>query len=182
MDQFYKLEQNVSQAIYEGLLKLGSSGKEDFSIYYDLDLLNHLLNTDFELNEECYPSLKEFKSYMEKRSKYLTIHLEKNRFKFTVNSDGIETIKKQYENNYFLRDLINLVKGPTFTLDDVLTIFRKYDQDYICEASKNPEFQYVIYFKDQMIDPYRYCFSFDAVGGYYHRLLEYDYNKTLEEK
>ena len=181
MDLYYKLEQNISSSIYEGLLKLGYSSNEDFSIYYDLDLLNHLLDSEFKSREECYPILRDFKKYMTEQSKYLSIFIEKGRFKFTVTKDGIDTIYKEYEKNHFLKDLIHLVNSRAFTLEDVKNVFKCYDLEFICEESKNPEFQYVLYFKDNTIDPYRYCFSFDAMGGYYHRLLEYDYNKTLDD-
>jgi len=58
--------------------------------------------------------------------------------------------------------------------------FEPYNE-FICEESKNDEFQYVIYFKDSTIDPFRYCFAFDQMGGYYHRLLDYDYQKVIGE-
>ena len=42
---FFNLEENINSTIYEGLLKLGYQNNESFSIYYDLDLLNYLLQT-----------------------------------------------------------------------------------------------------------------------------------------
>lgn len=173
---FYALEQNISTTIYEGLLKIGYLGKEDFSIYYDLDLLNHLLESQFKNNEECYNSISSFTDYMKEKKIPCTVALLQKRFCFTISQKGIEEINKHYDNP-FLKDLIELVKGHVFTLEDVLQIFKKHTDNYICEDSSNEEFQYVIYFRDSSIDPYRYCFSFDGLGGYYHRLLEYDYNK-----
>lgn len=175
---FHKLEQNISTAIYEGLLKIGYSGNEDFSMYYDLDLLNYLLDTKYEKNEDCLSLLSSFIEVMKEKKIPCVISLEKNRFKFTVQKEGVHTIYKLYDNP-FLKELIDLVKSHVFNLDDVLEIFNHSGHAYICEPSKNEEFQFVIYFKDDFIDPYRYCFSFDGIGGYYHRLLEYDYNKVI---
>ncbi len=177
--KFFMLEQNITTTIYEGLLKIGYENNENFSIFYDLDLLNYLLTTDFKTNEECYIYLEDFCREVEPRLGNLTICLEKRRFKFTVPKEGIKNIYKLYEKDDYLKHLIDLVKTHNFNLDDVLHIFDESGHSYICEESSNEEFQYVIYLKDSSIDPYRYCFAFDQMGGYYHRLLDYDYQKVI---
>lgn len=179
--KFFMLEQNITTTIYEGLLKIGYNNNENFSIFYDLDLLNYLLMTNFSINEECYLYLHDFCNEAEPRLGKLTISIEKKRFKFTVTKEGIENIYKLYEKDGYLKNLIELVKTHNFTLEDVLNIFKDSSNEFVCEESKNEEFQYVIYFKDSSIDPFRYCFAFDHMGGYYHRLLDYDYQKVINE-
>lgn len=170
------LEKNITSTIYEGLLKLGHNNNEPISIYYDLDLLNHLLSTSFTSNEDCLQFIDENFSF-HTLSEHIRYSLEKGRFRFTVFEDGISLIYKEYEKDNYLKELIQLVRSHDFTLDDVLAIFSNSNYEYILETSNNEEFQHVIYLKDDSIDPYRYCFTFDQMGGYYHRLLAYDYNK-----
>jgi hypothetical protein len=178
---FKELEKNIETTIYEGILKLGYNADEALSIYYDLDLLNYLLQNDFNSNTQCLDYLQEFIVYVNPRLYSINISLEKGRFKFTVPKEGIAYIYRQNQNNNFLKELIQMVKSHNFTLDEVLTIFRHYSNEFVCEEMNNSEFQYVIYFKDSNIDKFKYCFSFDEMGGYYHRLLDYSFNKIMEE-
>ncbi len=177
---FINLEENIKSTIYEGLLKLGYQNNESFSIYYDLDLLNHLLLSSFDSNETCLNYLQEFKTFAEQDLLDIEISLERNRFKFSVDKDGIEYIYK-HENNPFLNDLIQTVSTHSFHLEDILAIFKRYSDEYICEEIDNDEFQYVLYFKDSKMDKFKYCFTFDEMGGYYHRLLDFSFNKILNE-
>ncbi|WFR59383.1 DUF3877 family protein [Anaerocolumna sp. AGMB13025] len=178
---FKDLEENIETTIYEGLLKLGYQNNESFSIYYDLDLLNYLLGTSFETNEECLNYLKGFITFVNERYVNLRIDLERKRFRVTVPWEGISYIYRKNENNLFLKELIQTVNTHSFTLLDILDVFRRYSEDYICEEIDNSEFQYVIYFKDNTVDKFKYCFTFDQMGGYYHRLLDFSYNKILQE-
>lgn len=179
--EFKILEENIETTIYEGLLKLGYQENDSLSIYYDLDLLNHLLNTTYFSNEECYEHLKNFKTSDITGFHTIDILLEKNRFKFTIYKEGMKYIYTHNDHNSFLKELINTVKTHSFTIQDIITIFKHYSKDYICEEIENSEFQYVLYFKDATLDKFKYCFTFDQMGGYYHRLLDFNYNKIINE-
>lgn len=178
---FKELEINIETTIYEGILKLGYHPKESLNIYYDLDLLNYLLQKNFATSSLCLDYLQKFIAYVNPRLYEISILQEKGRFKFTVPKEGIAYIYNQYQNNKFLNELINTVKTHNFTLEDILAIFSHYTDEFVCEKMDNSEFQYVIYFKDSHIDKFKYCFSFDEMGGYYHRLLDYSFNKIMEE-
>lgn len=178
---FKELENNIETTIYEGILKLGYNSEESLCIYYDLDLLNYLLQKNFTTNRLCLEYLQEFITYVNPRLYNISILPEKGRFKFTVPKEGIAYIYNQYRNNKFLNELISTVKSHNFTLEDILTIFSHYTDEIVCEKMENSEFQYVIYFKDHNIDRFKYCFSFDEMGGYYHRLLDYSFHKIMEE-
>ncbi|MDF2952634.1 MAG: hypothetical protein K0S18_2217 [Anaerocolumna sp.] len=179
MTGFDRLEENIETTIYEGILKLGKERNDSFSIYYDLDLLNYLLETNFKTKEECFQYLNEFMNNSKSSSYEIKISLDNKRFRFTVFKEGIQFIENKNKENYFLRDMIETVKTHHFNLEDILRIFKKYSNDFICENIDHEEFQYVLYFKDTNLDPYKYCFSFDQMGGYYHRLLDY-YYKDLD--
>lgn len=182
-----KLTNHIITTVYEGLLKLGTSGDESYSIYYDLDLLNYLLDTNFESKDACFQQLQQLYSHPCTSDSFenqllVAISLEKGRFRFTVPASSMEDIRTHGEKNHFLSDIIELVKSHHFTLEDVKEVFARYSDDYICEKTSHPEFQYVLYFTDEEINHYKYCFTFDGCGGYYHRLLDYDYQKILDEE
>lgn len=178
---FKNLEENIETTVYEGLLKLGYQENESIRIYYDLDLLNHLLGTDFARNEDCLEYMKDFQNYVKERLQDLQIILVKNRFQFTIPKEALSYIYKNNENHLFLKELIQTVNTHAFTLSDILAVFERQSEEYICEELNNSEFQYVIYFKDSSLDKFKYCFTFDEMGGYYHRLLDFSYDKIMHE-
>ncbi|MDF2800421.1 MAG: hypothetical protein K0S61_324 [Anaerocolumna sp.] len=181
-NEWTDLRENVETTIFEGILKLGYSDNESFSIYYDLDLLNHLLHTDFDTVNSMNDYLYNFSEYMmDYISGFSFTLLVNKRFKFTVLKDGILKIKDNNKENTFLRDIINLVNTQKFNIDDVIEIFKNSGEDFVLENSEHPEFKYVLYFKDQTIDKFKYCFNFDELGSYYHRLLDFSYEQSLEE-
>lgn len=182
-----KLTNHIITTVYEGLLKLGSTGDESYSIYYDLDLLNYLLDSKFESKDICFQELQQIytntcTSDSNGNELLVTISMQKGRFRFTVSASSMDYIRIHGEQNHFLKDIINLVKSHHFTLEDVKDIFARYSDDYVCEETNHPEFQYVLYFTNEEINHYKYCFTFDGCGGYYHRLLDYDYQKIIEEE
>lgn len=182
INDWIDLKENVETTIYEGILKLGYTENESFSIYYDLDLLNHLLHINLD-------NVNAMKDYLIEFSKYIKnfvpgfsyLLLPNKRFKFTILNKGILTINKNNKNNYFLRDIINLVNNQKFNIDDVIEVFKKTGEDFALETSNHPEFKYVLYFKDKTTDKFKYCFNFDELGSYYHRLLDFSYEQSLEE-
>lgn len=183
-----KLTDHIISTVYEGLIKLGTTGNENYSIYYDLDLVNHLLDASYENNQGCYEDLLaayEHPIQISGQESPLTIRisLEKGRFRFTVMASSIPSILSRGESNSFLKEIIELVKSHHFTIEDVKQLFSRYSNDYTCETTNHPEFQYVLYFNQKEINQYKYCFTFDGCcGGYYHRLLDYDYQKLLLEE
>ena len=80
---------------------------------------------------------------------------------------------------FFLRQLIDTIRGRNCTLEQIKEIFAAESQDYVCEEIDDSEFQYVVYFKDENIDEYKYCFTFDVMGSYYHRLIDYDFDTIV---
>jgi len=181
-NEWIDLKDNVETTIYEGILKLGYTEDESFSIYYDLDLLNYLLHTDFNNVNIMNDYLAGFSEYMVDYIPGFSYSLLVNkRFKFTVLKNGILKIKDNNKNNIFLREIIGLVNTQKFTIEDVIETFKKSGEEFCLETSEHPEFKYVIYFKDQTIDKFKYCFNFDQLGSYYHRLLDFSYEQSLEE-
>lgn len=174
------LKNSIESTIYEGGLKLGSL-QGNVSIYYDLDLINHLLNASFSNNEICLRAIQKLFLEAGIEETDLSVSLENGRFKFTADSNGLKRIEKVYKDKRFLYDLIELTRSRNFDLEQIKSLFQKYSNAYICRKIEHPEFQYVFSFPDKKIDQYNYCFTFDEMGGYYHRLLDYDFGRLLEE-
>ncbi|SFR75103.1 DUF3877 family protein [Anaeromicropila populeti] len=175
--RFKRLDNSITSTIYEGILKLGYDTGHNMSIYYDLDLLNHLLDTSFQTNQECITYLMDYISEKNSESETCLIFPENGRFKFTVTNLGIEQILSQYKHKPFLKELVDLVRTHIFSVDDIYALFQKYSTEFVGEKVDHSEFQYVFYFNDIQFDEYKYCFNFDEIGGYYHRLLDYDFDK-----
>ena len=173
------LEKNISDMIYEGMVKLGDKGGENVSIFYDNALLCYLLGLDKNDNAKDY--FDEFKESVKNTIGEIDIKPSNGRFQFTVNSKGTKYIYDNNSKRTFLKDLIKALNERNCTLADIIDIFKKENENVIVEEIDNSEFQYVIYFADKNIDEFRYCFTFDSMGKYYHRLLEYDFDKIVHD-
>lgn len=176
---YNKLLRNIKTTVYEGILKLGITKGESFGIYYELDLLNHLLGTDYIDRKDMIPVLKEFKEYGKAHQLPLSISGEGSRFRFLIAPEGVLHIQEHTASTDFLKNLISLVNTHSFTLKEILEIFEASGYEYQCTEIDNPEFEHVISFADKDFDPYLYCFHFEAGHGHYHRLLEYSYQKLF---
>ncbi|ROR28161.1 uncharacterized protein DUF3877 [Mobilisporobacter senegalensis] len=177
---FLHLERNLEAMIYEGIVKIGYVKGEKQSIYYDYDLLVYLLNIEQEqenIKMDIMPRLREFQTFVLKNWGKIGIEIENHRYKFNLPGGTIDHIYEKNKDNLFLSDLIGALSVKDCTLDNIMSVFYKYSQDIVCEESKNPEFNYVIYFKDTNIDEFKYCFTFGEMGKYYHRLTPFDYER-----
>ncbi|SHO50820.1 DUF3877 family protein [Anaerocolumna xylanovorans] len=179
--KYKALLDNVKTTVYEGLLKLGLTKGESFGIYYELDLLNYLLGTDFESNKDMEHELGTFQAFAKDSHIPLLISHEGSRFRFLVAPDGVAYINEYCSSSDFLKELISLAGSHTFTLEQVLAAFKNSGQEYTLREVEDAEFEYVISFQDKDFDPYLYCFHFWQGHGHYHRLLEYSYKKLFEE-
>ena len=173
--KFCRLLNSIDSTIYEGIVKIGYEKNTSISIYYDLGLLNYLLDLNCQTTAECLAALEELLTELNTPEELLIIKLAKQRFQFTVTSKGIERILSHYENKPFLKDIIELDRTHAFALEDVKDVFKRYDPEYLIEETDNEEFQYVFSFRDKSIDEYMYCFNLKDC--YYHRLLPYDYER-----
>lgn len=175
MPNYKKLERNISDTIYEGIMKIGFAEREPMKIYYDLGLLCQLLgcNEDVDLKEV----LSGFKKEVEPRLGAIMIKKIKGRFEFTVCGEGVRYIYENNSRRHFLKALIRVLEEKDCTIENILQVFRDESEDITVLEEDHGEFQYVIYFNDSSIDEFKYCFTFNEMGHYYHRLLDYDYHK-----
>lgn len=174
---FQQLERNLEAMIHEGFIKIGYGNGEKIRIYYFSDLLLYLLGMDSseKADTNLLPILHEFCNYIQDHWGNIQIGKNQNRYEFIIPAKGAAYVYEKNKNNTFLKDLIEILKTEDCTIDNIIPVFEKYSSEVIYEKSTNPEFDYVVYFEDSSIDPFKYCFTFDTMGKYYHRLTDYDY-------
>ena len=175
---FEHLKKNIYDYIYEGMVKLGYDKGKSVSIFYQKGLLAWLLNTDENSIDSLIP---DFKDYVKKYLGDVKIEKGSERYKVTVPYEGVLEIAESYKDHTFLKKLVDTLGKKDCTIYDIENVFKCISPDYVKEEVDNSEFQYVFYFKDKSIDEFRYCFSFDMLGKYYHRLLDYDYESVVHD-
>ncbi len=180
---FARLKKNISDMIYEGMVKIGYQ-QNSVSVYYNSGLLAFLLGTEAEnMTAGLWKDgIAAFKKYVEPEFGMITVKRKGDRFEFQVPEEGVRYIYEHNESREFLNKLVAVLKAETVTLEEVLTVFREVSEDLEIQEVDNSEFQYVISFKDTSIDEFKYCFTFDEMGHYYHRLVDYDLEQVLHHE
>lgn len=169
------LLKNLCDSVFEMMCKLNEMHNRSMCIYYTEDLAAFLLGTE-NVNDMIYGFSKYARPYIGQ------VDVERasdGRYGLRVYSKGIDSIMQSNPRGNFLKELISRIRSRDCSVEEIKSIFAAESPDYICEEINNSEFQYVIYFKDENIDEYKYCFTFDAMGSYYHRLIEYDFEKLI---
>lgn len=168
------LENNVIDTIHEWQVKLGYT-EEMIRIYYNRDSLEHLVMLQL-------PTIKEAKSFLiawreQVKSHFGEVHLSNNgeRFCIGIPAEGTKYVHEQRKGSTFLIDLMEVLKESSCTIEQILEVFKKQSSGVICEKATDEEFDYVIYYEDEDVDSFRYCFSLGEMGAFYHRFSEYDY-------
>jgi len=65
------------------------------------------------------------------------------------------------------------------SVDDVCACFAEFSPDYVCCKIQDNDFDYVLYFQDEEIDPYYYCIKMEMGHTVYHRFIKEDYEKLV---
>jgi len=176
---FEYLEKNLCDSIFEMMLKLQENHSSSICIYYTPDLAAYLIGTDInKLNNK----LIEFKSFVKERIGKIDIELASDkRYGIRVYADGIDKIMQSNPRRFFLKKLIEAIRKRDCSIEKIKQIFAEESSDFICKKINNSEFQYLVYFIDENIDEYNYRFTFDVMGSYYHRLIDYDLEHLLHD-
>lgn len=180
---FSKLTDNLEAMLHESIVKIGYVKGQPVGIYYTEELLYHLLGIgeDDKIAEQAMINLKQFSMENEPEWGSIQYSKENGRFKLTVPAKGMEYVYEKNKENHFLEDLIETLKIPNVTINQVLSVFYRYSNDVICDKSDDEEFEYAVRFADSSIDPFIYCFTFDEMGQYYHRFTEFDYKNLTHQ-
>lgn len=171
------LLKNLMDSVYEMMLKLGEKESSGICIYYTSDLMSFLLGTE---EEEIQSKLKDFPAFAKSCIDDVNIeYLKDGRIGIKVFKSGIDKIMTLNSDRKFLKTLIEKVRDRNCSIEDIKQVFEAESSKYCCIETEGDEFQYVVYFEDSGIDEYKYCFTFDAMGSYYHRFTDYDFKNMV---
>lgn len=197
---YTNLEKNICDTIKEGQIKLGFE-KETIRLYYPLPSLQSILglekansNNDnskrgiigdnlSEEIKEMTQYLESFKTSIKDRLGNVSVFNNGPRFSFTIPLDGVIYVHESYKANQTFLEFVHLIKEHGVSLDQILTLFRKFSPGLVCLESSNDDFDYIVYFEDSKIDPYLYCLKFHDFGqGHvsYHRYIKSDFDELME--
>lgn len=176
-----RLIRNIIDQIKEAQMKLGYV-REAVRLYYPLSSLNALLETDFVELQELLLFLQRNPDFQctEIGTLYFAEHRE--RIEISITTQGTEYVFQNVEAPPFLSELIHLFQENHHNrLEEICAVFAKYDAAYICEEMpEEQEFDYVLYFSDEGIDPYYYCIKMEMGHTVYHRFTKQDYIELWE--
>ena len=176
-----RLVENIVDQIKEAQLKLGYV-KEAVRFYYPLSSLNALLETDFTELGELLLSLENHRDFQCTEIGPLSFSEHRGRVEVSITAQGTEYVHRHVEDPPFLAELIGLFReNHHCSLQEIGAVFAKYDAGYVCQKmEEGQEFDYVLFFSDQEIDPYYYCIKIEMGHTVYHRFAKQDYIALLE--
>lgn len=170
---FEELTHHLIETIKEFQIKLGYA-KESIQLYYPLESLNRLLETELDA-EEMLAILQEYKEEAKGKLGELSFSRNGDRFCIRIPEDGVEYVHEKVKDTGFLKEFIETLGRCNINIDDVLKVFRRYSGQVVCEKMESEEFDYLIYFGDEVPDRFRYCIKFEECGAIYHRFTAKDY-------
>lgn len=175
-----KLITNMIDQMVEAQIKLGYS-KETITLYYPLDSLNRILGTSYESGTELAEALTEALDKENQRLGTVQITVQGKRLGIILPPEAGEYVHENVTRPDFLVELIHLFeKNHHCTIEEIKAVFEKYSSNFVCEKMpEDGEFDYVLYFPDQMVDSYYYCIRMEMGHTIYHRFLEEDYRRLL---
>ena len=98
-----------------------------------------------------------------------------DRFCFHIPPEGVAYVHENTTENEFIRELVQLVAKHGCTIDQVYELFQAHSDQVGREKMNNGEFDERIWFKNDVDDPYFYCFKQEGEHMIYHRFLPEDY-------
>jgi hypothetical protein len=175
---FNRLEQNLTDNIYEAQLKLGYE-RRPISLNYMLASLNHLMGTELD-TAGMEKALLSFAEYAAPRFGKMTYRPVNGGFCFVVPVEGVSYVHNNAPESSFIAELVAMLRRHDLTMDDVLELFRSFSGNVsVTDMSSSGEFDLLVYFPDGVPDSYRYCLAFEDDFGCchvtYHRFIPEDY-------
>ncbi|MDO4298157.1 MAG: DUF3877 family protein [Lachnospiraceae bacterium] len=175
-----RLIKNIVDQMKEAQIKLGYV-RETVRLYYTLPSLNGILGTEAADQQEMTGLLEESRVPLEEKLGYPKFGIHKGRIEISIPPEGAEYVYREVKASPFLADMIHLFQNHhCCSMEEIRNVFETYSRDYVCE--KMPEgmdFDYVLYFLDELIDPYYYCVKAEMGHTIYHRFTKEDYQMLL---
>lgn len=169
------LYNNILDNIKEAHIKLGYSSVA-MSFNYQMSSLRHLVNS-----EDVGKALDELRDYALATLGEISYVFKETQVRITVPAAGVMYVAENVAEKPHLRELIDLVKGPGVTLQQIQQVFAKYSDQVICKPTDESGMDYVLWFADGIPDDYRYCICLDGLGATYHRLSKKDFEDIYNQ-
>ena len=181
------LQRSLIDVIKEEQAKLGYY-REDIRLYYPLSSLNHFFGTNVGADEmQCILDGKGkgetdhdmiaggMNEILSDKLGMVEVSHRGDRFCFHIPPEGVEYVHENTTENEFIRELVQLVAKHGCTIDQVYELFQAHSDQVGREKMNNGEFDERIWFKNDVDDPYFYCFKQEGEHMIYHRFLPEDY-------
>ena len=181
------LQRSLIDVITEEQAKLGYY-REDIRLYYPLSSLNHFFGTNVGADEmQCILDGKGkgetdhdmiaggMNEILSDKLGMVEVSHRGDRFCFHIPPEGVEYVHENTTENEFIRELVQLVAKHGCTIDQVYELFQAHSDQVGREKMNNGEFDERIWFKNDVDDPYFYCFKQEGEHMIYHRFLPEDY-------
>ncbi len=168
------LERNVIEVMEEQQAKLGFDGNAVY-LFYPLSSLASLLGVSAE-EETILQALNAFCADVHSRLGQVEYALRDERVSLVISKEGGEYVRRGLDENKFIVQLIRLVSSHHASAEDVIALFRAYDENvHIEKMPANEEFDYLVYFPSGEPDGFYYCLKEDMGHVTYHRFTKTDY-------
>lgn len=174
---FKNLENNIIDVIIEEQIKLGYRS-ETIRLYYPMESINSLLETDVTI-DELKEVLVKFCQSVSDRFGNVEFSNKDKRFCFVIPPSGVTYVHEKVEDRIFLREFIEKITEHGCTIETILELFYRHSNHVVFEKIKDGEFDYLIYFQEGQPDSYRYCIKFEDCHAIYHRFTKADYETIL---
>lgn len=179
------LQRSLIDVIKEEQAKLGYY-REDIRLYYPLSSLNHFFGTNVGADEmqlildgtgeqDHTPIATGMNEALSDKLGMVEVSHRGDRFCFHIPPEGVEYVHENTTENEFIRELVQLVAKHGCTIDQVYKLFQAHSDHVGREKMNNGEFDERIWFKNDVDDPYFYCFKQEGEHMIYHRFLPEDY-------
>lgn len=181
------LQRSLIDVIKEEQAKLGYY-REDIRLYYPLSSLSHFFGTNVGADEmQCILDGKGkgetdhdmiaggMNEILSDKLGMVEVSHRGDRFCFHIPPEGVEYVHENTTENEFIRELVQLVAKHGCTIDQVYELFQAHSDQVGREKMNNGEFDERIWFKNDVDDPYFYCFKQEGEHMIYHRFLPEDY-------
>lgn len=175
------LLENIIDQIKEVQIKLGYV-RESVRLYYPVSSLTAMLDIEPDTAERLTEKLNmQFQAF---RNTFgdIRFFLRGERIEAVIPPQGAEYIHSQIPDPPFLVGLIELFrKNPHCSLNEICAVFETYCPAYKCEKmDPGMDFDYVLYFEKDGIDPYYYCMKEEMGHTIYHRFTKMDFEQLVE--
>ncbi len=179
------LQRSLIDVIKEEQAKLGYY-REDIRLYYPLSSLNHFFGTNVGADEmqlildgtgeqDHTPIATGMNEALSDKLGMVEVSHRGDRFCFHIPPEGVAYVHENTTENEFIRELVQLVAKHGCTIDQVYELFQAHSDQVGREKMNNGEFDERIWFKNDVDDPYFYCFKQEGEHMIYHRFLPEDY-------